>query len=497
VPRKSLYAGVAVLLAGISVAAAWYCIAHGYTLYYGDAEAHLNIARRWIDSRTPGPEQLGTVWLPLPHLLMTPFIGNGRLWHSGIAGLIPSATCFVIAGLFLFASIERILSLPAASAALLVFALNPNLLYLQSIPMTETIFAAALLALLWSTLWFRDTQSMRSVLAATAASIAASLTRYEGWFLIPFVAIFFLITSRKRWHTFAFGGLAALAPLSWLAHNQYYWSDALAFYHGPYSALAIYQRQLAQGLTRYPGDHHWITAVHYYFAAARDVAGWPVIIAAAVGLMMGFTRPPLRWPLFLLALPALFYVISMHGSGTPIFVPELWPFSWYNTRYAVAALPLLALASAVAWDHLPRKLSPVMLPMLALAAAFCPTLICWKESQVNSTARRAWTKQAAGYLREHYLPNSGIIYYFGDLAGVFREAGIPLREGLHQDNRLTWDPAILRPDLFLHEEWALAIEGDPVSRALKNARRYTLVKRVIVKDGEHLAPALEIYHRIE
>ena len=56
---------LALLLTAISAAAVLWCSARGYTLYYGDAEAHLNIARRVLDSRTPGPEQLGTVWLPL------------------------------------------------------------------------------------------------------------------------------------------------------------------------------------------------------------------------------------------------------------------------------------------------------------------------------------------------------------------------------------------------------------------------------------------------
>ena len=43
-------------------------------LYYGDADAHLKIARRIVDSQTPGYEQIGTVWLPLLHLLMLPLV---------------------------------------------------------------------------------------------------------------------------------------------------------------------------------------------------------------------------------------------------------------------------------------------------------------------------------------------------------------------------------------------------------------------------------------
>ncbi len=37
---------------------------HSGLLLYGDAVAHINIARRVFDSRTPGLLQLGTVWLP-------------------------------------------------------------------------------------------------------------------------------------------------------------------------------------------------------------------------------------------------------------------------------------------------------------------------------------------------------------------------------------------------------------------------------------------------
>src|SRR5262245_19307764 len=84
---------VALFLAILGSTAAWWCFSRGYTLYYGDAEAHLNIARRILDSRTPGPEQIGTVWLPLPHVLMIPFVRNDQWWRSGLAGVFPAAGC--------------------------------------------------------------------------------------------------------------------------------------------------------------------------------------------------------------------------------------------------------------------------------------------------------------------------------------------------------------------------------------------------------------------
>ncbi len=496
--RWAQVAGVAALLAGVSYGAARWCLERGYVLYYGDAEAHLNIARRIFDSRTPGAEQLGTVWLPLPHLVLIPFAMRDEWWRSGFAGVVPSATCFVLAGIFLFAAARRAYRSAAAGfACALIFALNPNVLYLQSTPMSEMLLAASLAMLLWATIWFRDSQSIFAVLGAAIASNAASLTRYEGWFLIPFVAIYFLIISKRRWHAILFAGLAGAAPLAWLAHNRFYYGNALEFYNGPWSAMAIYHRYLEQGMKPYPGDHDWKTAIRYYFEAARLVAGWAALGVGAIGVMAALARK-VFFPVFLLALPPAFYVWSMHSSGTPIFVPDFFPNSYYNTRYAITILPLAAFAAAALATVRPR---PVM-ASIAMVAALAPLAmllkqpaITWKESEVNSIGRRDWTSQAAQFLEENYRPGSGILFPFGDITAVLREAGIPLREGLHEGNGAAWVAATTRPDLYLNEEWAIGFAGDAATtaalRADRKGKRYTLRKRIIVKGS----PVVEIYQR--
>ena len=491
--RKVSLIGVTALLIAISAAASYWCLARGYVLYYGDAEAHLNIARRILDSRTPGAEQIGTVWLPLPHLLMVPLAMRDRLWRNGVAGMVPSAAAFIVAGTFLFAAARRAYASEcAALAAVLLFALNPNMLYLQSTPMNEPLFAASLAALLWATLWFRDSQSALAVLAAAAASNAGSLTRYEGWFLIPFVSLYILFIARNKWLALLFAMLASLGPLAWLAHNRFYYGNALEFYNGPYSAMAI-QR------TSYPGYRDWPTAVRYYFAAARMVAGWPLLaIGVAGGLMVLWKR--IWWPLALLALPPAFYVWSVHSAHVPIKAPFLWPGGWYNTRYGLAILPLAAFAGGALVLLLPPRFRPAaaialaVLPFAAWAASGNPA-VTWKESEMNSIGRRQWTHEAARFLAAHYKSGSGILFSFGDMTGVLREAGIPLREGLYDGNGLAWNAAMMRPDLFLHEEWALTSAGDEVSIVLRRANRqgphYQLRRRFIV-EGE---PAVEIYQR--
>jgi hypothetical protein len=522
-------AAVAGVLAAVGTIALWWCARQGYTLYYGDAEAHLNIARRILDSRTPNGEQFGTVWLPLPHLLMIPFVFSMQAWRSGWPGAIPSCAAFVAAGTFLFAAARRVCGPSAGFVASALFAANPNMLYLASTPMTEAVFAASLAALLWATVWYRDQPTFAAVLAAAVASNAASLTRYEGWVLIPFVAAYFLFgtlkpdaaatererdtsgTVKRKRDAFAFAALAAIGPLAWLAHNQFYFSNPLEFYNGPYSAQAIYARQIAQGVHRYPGDHNWLQAAHYYFDAMNLTIGPVALGAAALGLLICLGRK-YRWPVILLALPPVFYVVSMHAGGTPVYVPALWPHTWYNTRYALAALPLAAFTSGVFIASLPRPwrlTAGIVLVVGSVAGALAAfgsaapgsndgrsgTVACWKESDVNSVARRAWTAEAGKYLADHYRTGGGILYPFGDMAGVLRAAGIPLKEGLHEGNHPAFDAAMARPELFLNEEWALAYDGGAVERAVLRSSNggphYELKRRVIVEG----APVVDIFQR--
>jgi hypothetical protein len=209
------------------------------------------------------------------------------------------------------------------------------------------------------------------------------------------------------------------------------------------------------------------------------------------------------WPLLLLALPGIFYVWSMRFSGgTPIFIPVLKPFSYYNGRYGLAVMPLFALAAAALVTVVPRP-ARTILAMLAICAAVAPwilhpspsTWVTWEESRINSESRRQWTRQAADYLRPRYARGSGILTGFGDLTGIYRTLGIPLRDTFTPDNGLPFDAAVLRPELFLHEPWVVTMGGAAAQTAVNRAARlgivYSLEKTIIVKD----APVIEIYRR--
>jgi hypothetical protein len=498
-------AAVAVCVGVLSaLALAWFSW-RGYTLYFGDAEAHLNIARRIIDSRTPGFDQVGTAWLPLPHLLIAVFAGSDSMWRSGLAGSIPSALAFIVACVLLYATVRRMFGQKApAIGAVAVFALNPNVLYLQSIPMNECIFFAALLGMLYSTVVFAQTGRLGAVLLAALFSNAASLSRYEGWFLIPFVTLFLAVSAgwRRWWIPVGFGALASIGPLFWLAFNWWQYGNAIEFYDGPYSAKAIYERGLRPGQPRFPGDHHWLISARYLFEAARFCAGWPLTVIGTIGAAASVLKRKF-WPVTFLLLPGVFYVMSMYSAGAVIHVPTLWPHTWYNIRYGSTLLPLFAVGAAMIISLAPRRVRSGAAWALAIASLVPwflhsgpSTWLLWKESEVNSEARRQWTAAGAGFLAKNYRMGDGIYTSFGDLTGILRSAGIPLRESLHEGNNPAWLAAGARPDLFLFERWAVGFAGDAVTETIRRANRrrqvYRLAESVVVKGAQ----PVEIYERV-
>ena len=186
----------------------------------------------------------------------------------------------------------------------------------------------------------------------------------------------------------------------------------------------------------------------------------------------------------------------MHSGSTPIYVPVLWPNSYYNTRYALSALPLIALCAGAAVLWLPAKRQIWGVLGIVAASAIAATPVCFQEAQVNSESRRAWTRQAASYLGAEYRTGDGILSSLGDLAGIYREAGIPLRETLNEGNRVWFLPTTRQPLLLLHEEWAVAMAGDPVASAIEHLSvqagpKYELMKTIVVK----AQPVIQIYRR--
>jgi hypothetical protein len=482
----------AVLLSFISLLVSY---SRGYLLLYGDAVAHLGIARRILDSRNPGLVQLGGVWLPLPHLLMIPFVQKVEWWQNGLAGAWPSLLCYIasVAGIYRLA---RWLMIPRwALAATALYALNPNLLYLSTTAMTEPLF---LMLLIWTTLL--TVQCVAAIKAAKQASVnrhlillaifilASVFTRYDGWILgasVWCVVTFCLARNRKMFRNVApsfvvFTLLVIAGPVSWLAYNQHFFHDPLDFMRGPYSAAAIEKKTMPPNGHHHRGWHNPAWALLFYTRTAQvDAAFWETgfaLMAAAIGGLILVIRRRFVLSSLLLWMPLPFYVYSVAYGSVPIFIPQLWPHSYYNSRYGMELLPALAIFAflAVQWAErrwsetqpLARRLmQPIALLLIALntVGMMYATPLVLKEAIVNSTTRVGFESALARQLGE-FPYGSTILMYTSDHIGALQDAGIPLRQTINEGDYDSFHAALAAP--AEHANYVVAIAGDPVAAAV-------------------------------
>src|ERR1700677_3838902 len=143
---------------------------HGVLLYV-DSISHLEIARRVVSSTSPGLAQLGYVWLPLPHLLMLPLVWITPLYKNGFAGSIVSMAAYVATAVLIYKIAFRLTSRKFAGVvAACVFALNVNMLYMQSTPMTEALLFCALAAMVYCVQQWADTDKYQYLIAGALAA---------------------------------------------------------------------------------------------------------------------------------------------------------------------------------------------------------------------------------------------------------------------------------------------------------------------------------------
>jgi len=99
----------------------------GLTLSHYDARGHLIVARRIVDSITPGWQQIGAVWLPLPHLINAIPVQIDWLYRTGASAVLISVLSFALATAAIAWIVGTLTgSSLAALAGAAVFALKPN-----------------------------------------------------------------------------------------------------------------------------------------------------------------------------------------------------------------------------------------------------------------------------------------------------------------------------------------------------------------------------------
>ncbi len=467
------------LVAGTAVAIFYF--QQGLTLSHYDAKAHLVVARRVLDSLTPEYSQIGAVWLPLPHLLNLLPVQIDAFYRTGASGVAISVLSFAlawyaIARLVMSVSGSRV----AASIGVAMFALNPNVLYLQSTPMTEPLLFG--LVLISISLVYDWVESAPEPLLRTRAGLAlvlACLTRYEAWLVTATVLVLAAIALWRR----GLGPIAALQESAQLAIFPVLAIVAFLF-HSWFTTGAWF---VTGGF--YVPDNVATGNPYKAFMAVvygmRLLIGTPLVLVALVGaalvLVRGFSRPERAASLVVLALVALMALPAYaFFQGHP-----------FRMRYLVAptvgAAVFVGMAVGLLRGRLRQAAAIATIAWLAFTAnpldGQAPMV---QEAQWDVPFSQGRRKVTACLMREYH--GEPILASMGSLAHYMQELsgeGIGIRNFVHEGNLPYWQEAIEAPKDRV--EWILVEEraegGDLLSAKVRESSAFTTGFTRVCADG--------------
>ncbi len=431
-PLSRALGAVAALLGAVAAAVYW---SAGLSLSHYDAKAHLVVARRILDSLTPSWEQIGAVWLPLPHVLNALPVQVDWMYQTGASAIFVSVVSFAITAACLAALVMRVTGSPwGAGLAAALFAANPNVLYLQSTPMTEPLlFALSGLVVLHLAEWALSGQ-VRVRRAAGWTIVAACLTRYEAW---PIVGSAMAVAAWVKWRM----GTPPSSVADSMARLACYPAGAVLFFMGM-SFASIGEWFITGGF--YVPDPALqgqpLVVAEEILAGLATLGGTRLVLAgeiAVVVLLIASLRrrslSGLLFPLTLLASAALpFYAFV---SGHP-----------FRIRYEVPLILGCAACLGAGVGLTRRAAAPIAVLLFAAitlqALPFdrsAPMIVEAQLDRQNGIGRQAVT----ACLRESY-DGSTIMASMGALAHYMQElslAGFQLADFLHEGSGPTWQAA--------------------------------------------------------
>lgn len=465
----------------VSFAALYLSYTNNFVLTYNDAASHLNIARRVIDNLTPGIAQIGTVWLPLPHVLMIPFALNDYLWHTGFAGSVVSMLAFIASVVFTFKTIHIITkSNIGAILGAAVMALNPNFLYMQTTPMTEPVLIATFVLAIYFLAKYIMNWQLQSLLLSSIFVACSTLVRYDGWFLfmllgvlLPFWIAFFRGRKEAESSVILFLFMGGIGIGLWVFWNLVIFGDPLYFIIGPYSAYA--QQRVLSSVGQLPTEGNLFNATYYFMWSVIANNGMVLFFSSIISsLIIPFLLKNNKTLIIYVAAfsPILFNIIALFVGQSAMNVPEA-PINpgMFNIRYGMMALPFIALVLGTVASN--RILSLVVAGVLIFQSFifFQQGTPITLADGVGGLKNTYYTVEASEWFRNNYQGGLILTSLASHDAFVAR-TGIPMKNYIHEGTKPFWDDALNWPEENVQYIVALSFPPDSVYKALANNQEF-------------------------
>lgn len=501
--NKYIVLTLGLLLSLISIVAFIYYYKNGLGLAYNDARSHLDIGRRVVEGLNTGFAQLGSVWLPLTHLLMILTIWNDFMWHSGLSGAIQSMVAFVATGLLIYMFLKEMgVGILGRLVGVTLFVANINVLYLQSTAMTELMLLGTMTAGAYHLLrWFK-TEALIYFLYAAFFIMLATLVRYDAWFMLFFSSAmigFYLFKkynyAKAEGFFILFCTLGGFGIFLWFLWNAVIFKDPLYFAFGPYSAHT--QQDQLESAGALPTKGNWIYSLRMYaYALAYNIGAFTLFLglASAVILWLDKKIPKnIRFATVALIAPLFFNVLALYLGHSVLYIQGISGETWFNVRYGIMMVPSIAIFVGYLIDRF-KPLRPTIIGLLLFVLFFSFTsqdAVTIDDARVGSSQKNV--KEVSGWLRENTTDKKGfILISVASHDSIIFSSGLPMKKFIHEGSQNYYKNAIENPDLWAR--WIVVrsySDGDSTWRGIKDKpgfQRYNLVDHYPFADIYELKP---------
>jgi hypothetical protein len=407
---------------------------------------------------------------------MVPFLSFDWFWQTGLAGSIVSGAAYIISAIYLY-RLTRLITNNRLTAwiAFAVFALNPNVLYMQTTPMTELpLVCFFLLSSFYFVRFIKGVDELRSLILASFFGFCAVLSRYDGWLLVLVEATAIILLfgrERKYWKKLQgllilFCTLSFFGILMWFAWDYLILGDPLYFTNSQFSAKSQQMGWLAKG--QLPAYHNLSLSFAYYFVTTMSNVGLFVFGAALVGFLLFISRREEKnrgLVALILLVPFIFYVVTLFLGQSIIFIPHLTPvgFEWrlFNVRYGVMMIPVVAFFFAYAFG---MSKKPVKLLLIFLfVAQFGLYLIGYSKVITYTDGVEGLSSgkrpDAEAWLAHNYDGGRVLLDDYARTLSIIR-SGILMQNVIYVGNKPYWEESLKTPEKYAR--WVIMQKDDAV-----------------------------------
>lgn len=279
------------------------------------------------------------------------------------------------------------------------------------------------------------------------------------YFYLSLHIVVFSVCWKRGWRKaegdfLVFCFLGGFGIFLWILWNWAIFGDPLYFAFGQFSAHTQQENFSANGLL--VTEHNLPLSMKIYAIAVKFSTGWPMAVLAVIGIVSALvskiskTRASLlRMTIFLFLAPFVFNILALYLGHSILFMPNVLGSGWFNVRYGVMCLPVIAVGIAFLANVRNVFARGALLCGIVAAIVFSFSFEPVTLQDAKEGMARKDLRAIGRWLSENATnPNEKILISAAANDPIVFLSGFPIRRFIYEGSGKYWRESIRNPERY-------------------------------------------------